>query len=499
MVVEIPAPKVHPSGQIFVKYSPDGGSFAYYPSGRMACAYERMGAGFYCYFYADNRVGQTLLAMDPAGCGYCSFPNGKPRLTSQKSGGTFCDENGYITRSWTTMKPLNQADPLDFDLSPNLRITFRSRQLIHAKLTVAGLTEDYDLGEVPKMANSSYLDKAVRVIRTGPERGKFVLDVDKCRKAAQENRERREAMGMKDLANPTTRIDEEYMQKHKDLRPIVASTSDLQASVGRGEWSVDVFVSKAKMAATLSDSFPTLTMGNSLRGDPFSTTFASLPASQPDVLQALLKESGFDGRVLPLSHSIKAASGRYRPEHGTSYKTPRKRLIELKGKTYDTSIKDLPATQLAVVCCLAGYVPACRRLEPVLELLNAELMSAESAEDGGAAGGGGGGGGAAGASSLPNMVLRKFDMADSRTLRDRYNINTLPMFLMYYGGRLAYASSTLNGYGTGRDDLLAQARETLAAAQRGALLPDDFKFGSTDNNTTASFGQLLSSTSTKLK
>ena len=49
------------------------------------------------------------------------------------------------------------------------------------------------------------------------------------------------------------------------------------------------------------------------------------------------------------------------------------------------------------------------------------------------------------------------------------------------------------------DDLLAQARETLAAAQRGALLPDDFKFGSTDNNTTASFGQLLSSTSTKLK
>ena len=41
MVVEIPADKTYPGGGLFVKYSPDGGSFAYYPSGRMAAAYAR--------------------------------------------------------------------------------------------------------------------------------------------------------------------------------------------------------------------------------------------------------------------------------------------------------------------------------------------------------------------------------------------------------------------------------------------------------------------------
>ena len=65
MVLIIPEPKMYSSGTTFVKYSADGGSFAFYPSGNMAAAYERMGAGFYAYFYADNRSGTTLMAMDP--------------------------------------------------------------------------------------------------------------------------------------------------------------------------------------------------------------------------------------------------------------------------------------------------------------------------------------------------------------------------------------------------------------------------------------------------
>ena len=48
------------------------------------------------------------------------------------------------------------------------------------------------------------------------------------------------------------------MQKHPPLRPIVASTDALKASVARGEWNVEVFISKAKLAATLGDSLPTL-------------------------------------------------------------------------------------------------------------------------------------------------------------------------------------------------------------------------------------------------
>ena len=98
MVLIIPEPKMYSSGTTFVKYSADGGSFAFYPSGNMAAAYERMGAGFYAYFYADNRSGTTLMAMDPSGEGFFAFPSGKPRLTSRKPGGTFVGDDGAILR-----------------------------------------------------------------------------------------------------------------------------------------------------------------------------------------------------------------------------------------------------------------------------------------------------------------------------------------------------------------------------------------------------------------
>jgi hypothetical protein len=498
MVVDVKAPKLYPGGAHFVKYSADGGSFAYYPSGRMAAAFERMGAGFYCYFYADDNAGTTLMAMDPSGCGYCAFPNGKPRLTSQKTGGTFSGEDGNIIRLWNTMKPLAKDRPISFELSQNIVITFGSRQHIKAKLSCQGLVEDYQLGEVPKMASDNYLGKVIGQIKMGPERGKYVLDVDACRKAAQDNRERREAFAMKDLDAAKTHITEDFMQKHPQLKPLVTSTSDLQASVRRGEWDVEVAIPKDKLVATLNDSFPTLGMGDSLRSDPALKTIASLPAAKPEVLEQLLKESGFDGSALPLSKSIKAASGRYRPEHGSHYKTPRKRLAELKARTFDDYIKgEAPPTTLVVVCCGAGWLPQWRRVEPLLELLNGELASGVAAAAG-ASGSGGGAGAGAGGSGLPPFILRKFDMSESRFLRDRYNINTLPMYLMYYGGRLVYASSTLNGYGTSKDDLIAQVRESTAAALRGAFLPDDFRFGATDNNMTEKFASTLGATAPTL-
>lgn len=464
----------------------------------MAAAYERMGAGFYCYFYADNAIGTTLLAFDPSGCGYCAFPNGKPRLTSQKTGGTFCGEDGYIIRSWSSLKPLRANEPIHFDLSTNIKISFQSRQLIHATLQCQGLTQEYDLGDVPKMANDSYLGKVVHQIKMGPERGKYVLDVDKCRQAAVENRERREAMAMKELDVAKTHITEDDMQKHPQLRPIVTSTSDLQSSVKRGDWNVDVFISKQKMVDTLNSSFPTLgmSMAGTLKMDPAVKTLSSLPATKPDVLQELLKESGLESGALPLSNAIKSASGRYRPDHGVHYRTPRRRLKELKAKTFDEYIKhEAPKTTLVVVCCGAGWLPQWRRTEPILEMLNGELSDGfDGSYDATGGGASSSGAGAGGGGDMPNFILRKFDMSESRFLRDRYNINTLPMYLMYYGGKLVYASSTLNGYGTSKADLVAQIKESITMATRGSFLPDTFKFGDTDNKTTAKFSETLGAT-----
>ena len=75
------------------------------------------------------------------------------------------------------------------------------------------------------------------------------------------------------------------------------------------------------------------------------------------------------------------------------------------------------------------------------------------------------------------MILRKFETTKSKLLLERFNITQVPMFLMYVNNRLAFASNTFNGYGTGQEDLITQVRETLVCANRGQFLPEGFKFG----------------------
>lgn len=478
-------PRQYPGGKKFVVYSPDGGSFAYYPSGRMAAAYERMGGGFYCYLYNDKgsstgKGSTTMCAFDPSGCGYVAFENGKPRLTSQKHGGTLLRADGSIERSWSAMKPL-KGDPVVLEITPNISFSFKNRNEIRAVLSCQGLTQEYALGEVLKMSTESYLQKSLGVVKMGPERGKHILDIDKCRQSAHENRMRRQALQPAEVASKA-RWTEADMQKLPELKQIVRATDELQASVQRGDWDVKVYVDKAQLTAQFGDSLPTLKLDQTmLKGDSHSQTLEGMAATQPDTLELMLRNSVFDKRALPLSKQIKAASGRYRPDHGEHYTTRRKRLLELKDANYETFLSDAPKGTIVVVCCLAGWLPQCRRAEPMIELLNGELQTQSKA-------------GPKGGRPPPPMLLTKFDMCHSRILRDRHNIHTMPMYLMYYDGKLAYASNTLNGFGSSKDDLVEQARQTLADAQGGHFLPADFKFGQTSNKLVESFSSTLGAT-----
>ncbi|KAL3908209.1 MAG: hypothetical protein SGPRY_009888 [Prymnesium sp.] len=149
-------------------------------------------------------------------------------------------------------------------------------------------------------------------------------------------------------------------------------------------------------------------------------------------------------------------------------------------RSFDSFLKqEAPPGLVVVVCCLAGWLPQCRRVEPALELLNGELYAKSEAEA------------SEGSKPGPEFLLCKFDMSE-------HNINTLPMYLMYFSGQLCYASNTFKGFGTSTDDLKAQVRETREAAQRGVFLSADFKFGSTSNNLVESFGETLSGTTTLL-
>jgi hypothetical protein len=479
-MTELREPRLYPGGsQFFVKYQPGGnGSFAWYPSGRMACACERMGGGFYCFFYADNNAGTTLCAFDPQGSGYVAFEDGRPRLTSRKGGGTYTARDGTIERLWTTAKPLKGA-AISFEVTNNITFSFKSCREITAKLSCQGLTEEYVLGEPPLGSQTSYISRSLGTVRMGPERGKKILDIDKIR-LSQAERAQRAAPRVSELAvSKKGKIRVEDV--HADCRSIVEQADNLSASVKRGDWDVDVYVDKAKLRSTLGDTLPTLRLDASLlRGDPASKKLDGMAATDPATLEQLLAPSTFPKGVLPLSKQIMGASGRFRPNHGPHYRTPRVRLHELKAAEYDAFLSsDAPKDAVVVVACLAGWLPQARRAEAMLELVNAELHAVK------------------GSGGEPEFLLLKFDMSHSRMLRDRHNINTLPMYLMYMGGRLAFASNTLNGYGASKEDLTAQVRTTAAAARTGTFMPEGFKFGLTDNALVESFGKTLSATSTR--
>ena len=51
------------------------------------------------------------------------------------------------------------------------------------------------------------------------------------------------------------------------------------------------------------------------------------------------------------------------------------------------------------------------------------------------------------------------------------------MFLMYYGGKLVFASGTLGRDGTTAKDLDSAIEHALQDAAKQNFLPDDFKFG----------------------
>lgn len=480
-MTELKEPRLYPGGsQFFVKYQPGGnGSFAWYPSGRMACAYERMGGGFYCFFYADNHAGTTLCAFDPQGSGYVAFEDGRPRLTSRREGGTYTARDGTIERLWTTAKPLKGA-AISFDVTNNITFSFKSRREMTVKLSCQGLTEEYVLGEPPLGSETSYISRSLGTVRMGPERGKKILDIDKIR-LTQAERAQRARPGMTVLAVPKRgkiRVED----VHADCRSIVEEADNLSASVKRGEWDVAVYVDKAKLISTLGDTLPTLRLDASLlRSDPASKKLDGMAATNPAILEELLAPSTFPKGVLPLSKQIMGASGRFRSDHGSHYRTPRVRLREIKAAEYDAFIStEAPENAVVVVACLAGWLPQARRTEAMLELVNSEVQSVK------------------GTGREPEFLLLKFDMSHSRMLRERHNINTLPMYLMYMGGRLAFASNTLNGYGSSKEDFLAQVRTTAAAARAGTFLPEGFKFGLTDNAIVESFGKTLAATSTRI-
>ena len=67
-------------------------------------------------------------------------------------------------------------------------------------------------------------------------------------------------------------------------------------------------------------------------------------------------------------------------------------------------------------------------------------------------------------------------MGEGRELQERYNFFTVPMFLFFQGGKLAYANNAFYKGGTSEADLCTQLDHTLRNCKQGMFLPDTFQF-----------------------
>lgn len=327
----------------------------------------------------------------------------------------------------------------------------------------------------------------------GPERGKAIVDVSALDRAKGKpdgpGLGRRTRVAASDLSI-------------EDLRPIVAGADAMRVRV-------QGMLAQPWIEAAL---LPSRKYGES--GDPADFTKSMDDPRWAAFLGATPRS---DYAQLPVSAVLKGASGRYRLGAGAKSARAKLRLVPARG--FDAFVASgADQDTLLVVCCLASWLPQANRAEQWLEALNGELAAERAAAPG----------------VSPPFSLAKFDMSASRLLRERYNINTMPMYLMYFRGRLAYASNVLNGFGSAKEDMRAQVRrarclpvsllarpltplvtlrappdplvtlrarpcppacppldpincalrqaaKTTALAQSGQFLPDDFRFGKTDN------------------
>jgi hypothetical protein len=74
--------------------------------------------------------------------------------------------------------------------------------------------------------------------------------------------------------------------------------------------------------------------------------------------------------------------------------------------------------------------------------------------------------------------MYKVDGSESCELQQRYGFRSIPMFLMFYQGRLVSAGNNIRS----RDEFLQAAAAGLAAGRRRDFLPEGFRFGAGGDN-----------------
>jgi len=163
-------------------------------------------------------------------------------------------------------------------------------------------------------------------------------------------------------------------------------------------------------------------------------------------------------------------------EENLSVDAGRRRLPELTKKFYDETIEYANNNkQLLVVASFGGWSKESTDMRKAMEDVNATLWKVYEGknsdpkkeppimkgkpEDGG--------------QKLPFLMVR-WDPTKSNLLRERYKVNSVPIFIFYYNKQLVGIERRWNGYGQTKNDLIKELRSKQVDGERGRFLPKNF-------------------------
>ena len=424
----------YPSGQLCSYFKKDGSGIVHYPDGRIAVnvvAGDGIPPGLFTTFFTRKGKKDVLGSWNAVGVGSCVYKNNRVMLNTTEVGGTYYDELGDLVRMWTwDKKPL--TEPICVSLNDFIDLEVVNQKDIRATFHAGDKKVVFQMGKVMRRADS-YLDK-ITGVGTGDERGKFTLDITKCREALAKTQVLRDSF-------KAAKVDPN-MPKEGALDPRVIEMANNPSKVTtkaiRDQIAVIMTITTENASSLHALSYIEHEIGEDGRRRPAKTVGPD-PLSQSAKLQQQMAKGW--KCVLPRADPDSAPTrapvlmgGRFETcTRFSPYFTKKVKLTAIKSAEYDTFLAKVPKTQAVLIACISAAVPlASNRAVALLEDANGivwerfggmvDLKTRECTKS---------------VNDLPYRIAT-FDIAEGRLLVQRHNIKSVPMFLIYYNSRLVY-------------------------------------------------------------
>jgi len=487
----------YPNGQLFSYFKKDGSGIVHYPDGRIAVnvvAGDGIPPGLFTTFFKATGRKDVIGSWNAVGVGSCMYKNNKVCLSTTDAGGTYYDERGDLVRMWTWDKrPLVEA--IQVALNDFIFLQVVNQKEVTATFRSGSNQIVFRLGKVMRRSDT-YLDK-ITGVGTGDERGKFTLDVTKCREALAKTQVLRDSFKAAKV-NPN-------MPKAGALDPRVIEMANNPQKVTtkaiREQIAVIMTITTENAGNLHALSYIEHEIGEDGRRRPAKTEGPDVTSGSYKLQQKMAKGwKCIQPRDDPDSEPKRAPvlmGGRFETcTRFAVYFTKKVKLRVIKSAEYDAFLAKVPKTQAVLIVCISAASPlASNKAVAMLEDCNGmiwerfggmvDMKTRECTKS---------------AKDLP-YAIAQFDIAESRLLATRHNIKSVPMFLIYFNSRLVYASNTFTTtydkknldhhpvvermcesvnkkcFGYTSDDVMRKIEEARGDGQKGKFLPADIKFG----------------------